>query len=82
MLTPTIAALEDVRMCNCADCGCTLLGIQQPDSVQPLLADLEARTPYVAGRIKGRPYCERCLSTEHSSLGGCWRRIDGEMQPL
>lgn len=39
---------DEVRVCNCAECN------------KPLYTYPDGKTD-VAGRIKGRPYCRRCL---------------------
>ena len=48
----------DIPVSNCADCGELLIA-------KPVLEMVEQTFPYkmVAGRILGRPYCRRCLST-------------------
>ena len=58
---------DDVGLCNCALCGCELLG----ERTRLLLDDGVIRThaelpPDVAGRIMGRPYCSACLAHRNS----------------
>lgn len=53
--------MDDVKVCNCAECGKELF--------------FRSSGSQVAGRIKGRPYCENCLET-HSPPPG----ISGPME--
>lgn len=46
---------EDVKVCNCANCGKELI-------VREKISD-------VAGRIKGRPYCSGCLEAHKPPAG-------------
>ena len=71
-------ALQDVKLCNCAECNRELLGINQPDNVLPLVLDLAKSTPLVAGRIKGRPYCLTCLDSNESGNHGSFERFNAD----
>ena len=56
---------NDVKVCNCADCGRLLIGKQS----EPWFLAHYDRTnldydPVVAGRISDRPYCGDCLTSE------------------
>jgi hypothetical protein len=53
---------DDVKMCNCAGCGCDLLGesMHGVDIPKKVRKDLP---PFVRGRILERPYCGPCLAT-------------------
>jgi hypothetical protein len=54
----------DVKLCNCASCGTTLLSPQHRELYQLNKAsgiNLDDLPPFVAGRIKDRPHCDKCL---------------------
>lgn len=62
---PQLMASGDLTLCNCAECGTTLISqtyaIQR--AVELKLGIITASFPkIVMGRVKGRPYCDRCLS--------------------
>lgn len=48
---------DDVKLVNCAQCGCELLG----ESMHGIVNPSECGRPFVGGRINGRPYCNDCL---------------------
>lgn len=54
---------EDLKYCNCAQCGAELLGESRCNVERAMLwyspTDFP---PVVAGRVLGRPYCRACLS--------------------
>lgn len=49
---------DKIKLVNCAGCECVLLG--ESMTYKKLPYDYKD-TPLVAGRIKDRPYCEKCL---------------------
>lgn len=56
----------DVCLCNCSECGCELLSNrhrEQYELAKRLGLDMSSLPPFVAGRIKDRPYCSKCLRT-------------------
>ena len=60
---------DDVGLCNCAMCGCELLG----ERTRILLDGGDIRVgaggalpPDVGGRIMDRPYCQKCLDHRNS----------------
>jgi hypothetical protein len=58
--------MDWVKLCNCAGegCGVELLGesMRRLTAVE-LRASGYAGTPFVRGRIAGRPYCPACLES-------------------
>ncbi len=56
------------KYCNCAQCGVELLG-------QDYASLRVERELVVAGRIKDRPYCDKCIqpSDNRGTGGGHWR---------
>lgn len=63
---------DDLKMCNCADCGRELVG--RSGGQARLIQDLKRKTdcpplpPLVWGHILDRPYCRACLETANSRL--------------
>lgn len=58
---------NDMKVCNCADCGRLLLGLAHADWYAEQTETDRARfPPLLAGRINGRPYCGQCLQTAES----------------
>lgn len=49
-----------VKLCNCAGCGCALLGESMKNVRSRLLGDY-AQFPLVSKRLEGRPYCASCV---------------------
>lgn len=77
------AATPEIKLCNCAECGCELLGesmfpwvLERPDRERAELPGV------VYCRVKGRPYCKACAERPaprpFSSWGG---PHDGEPSP-
>lgn len=52
---------ETLRFVNCACCEEELLGESCSKYWWKLSGDERAKQPIVCARIKGRPYCSRCL---------------------
>lgn len=53
---------EEIRMCDCAQCGAILCGESERAWLGSIAASQAAAfPPCVAGRIFGRPYCANCL---------------------
>jgi hypothetical protein len=56
-----------VKLCNCAQCDCELLGKSMTNLLRAGFLDhLNKPNPLpelVAGRMLGRPYCLACIST-------------------
>ena len=46
---------EDMKVVDCANCGCRLRGHDNPPEYRHLLHA-------IAGRINGRPHCSACLT--------------------
>lgn len=66
-----VAIYDMVRMCNCAACGCDLLGSGQQVIIEFLDKSVRASLPpRVGGRILGRPYCPSCLAPRSRGGGG------------
>lgn len=59
---------DDIKMVNCADCGCELLGESNKLIVFPH-EQLKELPGIVSGRILGRPYCKACLLTNRIRTG-------------
>ena len=56
---------QDMRVCNCADCGRMLLGLHHAVWWTQQTAEERAKyPPLLAGRIADRPYCASCLAEE------------------
>ncbi len=51
---------DDLRYCNCAQCGVELLGESMGNRVLAMALGLE-QEQMVKGRILGRPFCGSCL---------------------
>lgn len=51
----------EVRVCNCAECGTLMAGGNQVWFYSMTSLKSAVWLPYVAGYIKGRPYCPLCL---------------------
>ena len=65
---------EDVKLCNCADCGRELLG----ESMRDL--EIPTEVPHVKGRILGRPYCRSCLKIKRTAIRvASW--LNGMLEP-
>jgi hypothetical protein len=59
---PMAAAMENLKVCNCAECGKELVPFKYAAQLTSLAAITRVPAPrFVAGRIKGRPYCYICL---------------------
>lgn len=57
---------QDIMLCNCAECGCALLGNGMILAFSTGLLPYPYNTySFVAARVRGRPYCGRCLSVAH-----------------
>lgn len=57
--------LDVLKFCNCAGCNRLLLGLSCKDFVRRMTPEEKNKLQlpaFVAGRIKGRPYCVLCLS--------------------
>lgn len=53
---------DDLKMCNCAECGRLLLGsVHRMWRNTLTLKQQDSYPPLVSGRINGRPYCRACL---------------------
>ena len=53
---------EDVKVCNCASCGCLLLGKNMAAWRCRQKKEVQEELPLVVyGHILGRPYCGPCL---------------------
>jgi hypothetical protein len=68
---------ENLKVCDCAECGTTLLG----PSEAARFGLKDAPYPFIAGRIKGRPYCVHCLYPQPTRKHGGVRRLDDEGGP-
>jgi hypothetical protein len=64
--------LDDIRLCNCAACGCDLLGDTMHGYIDTV-PDLGELPPFVFGRISGRTYCEECFE-EKTTPQGRWEQ--------
>ena len=54
---------EELRFCNCAQCGKLLLGDRYKDWYKSLTRDeRREHEPPVDARIGGRPYCHECCN--------------------
>ena len=52
---------EIIKYVNCAGCGAELLGKSTPYADAVLAVFRSYLRPRVMGRIRGRPYCGKCL---------------------
>ena len=54
---------NSLKICNCAECGKELVARRSAPQVMLLATLTENASPpgLVAGKIKGRPYCQSCL---------------------
>jgi len=52
---------ERLLVCNCATCGRLLLSRRCWGMAECARAFLGEHVPYVAGRVRDRPYCRDCL---------------------
>jgi hypothetical protein len=59
---------DDLKLCNCAGCGCELAAPGQADLLLALkLTHKGDPIPVpLAGRLDGRPYCSACLLPDRS----------------
>lgn len=75
---------ENIKLCNCADCGAELLG-ESMRAYKMVMSDREkAELPQlVYCRVAGRPYCLTCSRSNHSLESG--RRVNnvaaGDLSP-
>jgi hypothetical protein len=61
---------DDVKLCDCADCGRVMLGESMGLWATTLSATQRARWPVlVGGRVRGRPYCHSCLAGKRVPAG-------------
>ena len=66
---PTPIPPDEIGLCNCAGCGIDLLGERTTKRIEKIKDHLTRDMPNqfhglpdpVAGRVKGRPYCSKCL---------------------
>ena len=73
-LKPTIRSAEDVRVCNCANCGYELLGFlsaAEEVALTKLSNGERLKLPMrsVAARLNGRPYCRPCSASVLAPAG-------------
>lgn len=61
---------DELKFCNCAECGREMLGMSCRVLWARLPDDRRAKTLVTAGKIRGRPYCSPCLSTKFKGGGG------------
>jgi len=52
---------EDLVVVDCSECGCLLVTRIEQHHVEDRAVDPARLPPVIAGRIKGRPYCDACL---------------------
>lgn len=65
---PTAAHPDDLKVCECARCGCELMAPGQDALVRVLRSHLNGPSlpAAVAARVAGRPYCAACVSARLS----------------
>ena len=69
----------DAVVLNCAGCGKVLLA-QVPQNRR--LAERGDAPPFVAGRIKDRPFCSPCLGQSNASWEATRGRTEGQRRGL
>ena len=52
---------SDVKLCNCARCGETLLGLSMKKFDAAILPEKFTAMQHVASFVNDRPYCASCL---------------------
>jgi len=67
----SIPKYEDIKMCNCSECGVELVGLSERDWYDQLTVDEMRKYPSLtAARVHGRPFCKRCLESPLRFPGG------------
>lgn len=59
-----------MKLVNCAECGREILGASMFGWYSKLDNDEKRKYSIVAGRILGRPYCNRCCETDLEFVNG------------
>lgn len=70
-------ANDDLRVCNCCECGAVLLGPREADRQFRLHKGLPAWLPTYAIVMRGRPYCPPCSHPRHVPAGRAGPADDG-----
>lgn len=69
---------DDVKLCNCAECGCELLGESMVIWLGSLTEKDQRELPgLVYCRVWGRPYCMECAERQSRTSLSATREEDG-----